>query len=56
MVKVIWTVSALEDLESIGEFIGKDSPRYAEITVEELFESVDNIRKSTQSWSKSSGI
>jgi hypothetical protein len=52
MVKVIWTVSALEDLESIG----KDSPRYAEITVEELFESVDNIRKSTQSWSKSSGI
>jgi toxin ParE1/3/4 len=41
MVKVIWTFSALEDLESIGEFIGKDSPRYAEITVEELFVSVD---------------
>ena len=41
MVKVIWTVAALEDLESIGEFIGKDSLRYAEITVEELFESVD---------------
>lgn len=42
MVKVIWTVAALEDLESIGEFFGKDSLRYAEITVEELFESVDD--------------
>jgi plasmid stabilization system protein ParE len=41
MVKVIWTDTAIEDLQSIGEFIAKDSVRYAEITVQELFTSVD---------------
>ncbi|MFN8206583.1 MAG: type II toxin-antitoxin system RelE/ParE family toxin [Bacteroidales bacterium] len=41
MVKVIWTDSALEDLQSIGDFIAKESFRYAEITVQELFSSVD---------------
>jgi plasmid stabilization system protein ParE len=34
MVKVVWTSSALEDLDNIGEFIGKDSLKYALITVE----------------------
>ena len=41
MVKVIWTDSAILDLDDIGEYIAKDSVRYAEITVSELFESVD---------------
>lgn len=41
MVKVIWTDSAIEDLQSIGEFIAKDSVRYAELTVQELFTTVD---------------
>jgi addiction module RelE/StbE family toxin len=41
MVKVVWTASALEDLDNIGEYISKDSLKYAIITVEELFESVD---------------
>ncbi len=41
MVKVIWTDSAIEDLDDIGEYIAKDSIRYAEITVLELFEPVD---------------
>jgi len=41
MVKVIWTESAISDLEDIGEFIAKDSVRYAEHTVTELFESTD---------------
>jgi len=41
MVKVVWTDAALEDLDNIGEFIGKDSLKYAAITVEELFDSVD---------------
>jgi len=40
MVKVIWTDSAIEDLDDIGEYIAKDSIRYAEITALELFESV----------------
>ena len=41
MVQVNWTDSALEDLNDIGDFIAKDSLRYAEITVNRLFESVD---------------
>lgn len=45
MVKVVWTTTALEDLDNIGEFIGKDSIKYATITVEELFNSVDILEK-----------
>ena len=41
MVKVVWTESALSDLNDIGEFIGKDSVRYAELTVGRLFESTN---------------
>ena len=29
MVKVIWTDSAIKDLDDIGEYIAKDSIRYA---------------------------
>jgi toxin ParE1/3/4 len=45
MVKVVWTTSALEDLDNIGEFIGKDSLKYAIITVDELFTSVEILEK-----------
>ena len=41
MVKVVWTESALSDLNDIGEFIGRDSVRYAELTVARLFESTN---------------
>ena len=41
MVKVVWTDSAIYDLDEIGEYIAKDSERYAQITVERLFNSVD---------------
>ena len=39
MAEVIWTESALSDLDDIGEHISKDSIRYAELTVAKLFES-----------------
>jgi addiction module RelE/StbE family toxin len=45
MVKVVWTTTALEDLDNIGEYIAKDSLKYAIITVEELFESVDILEE-----------
>jgi plasmid stabilization system protein ParE len=48
MVKVIWTDSSIEDLNDIGEYIAKDSIRYAEITVLGLFESVDMLEKHPQ--------
>ena len=41
MVQVNWTDSALQDLNDIGDYIAKDSLRYAEMTVLRLFESVD---------------
>ena len=41
MVKIVWTDSAILDLDAIGEYIAKDSIRYAEITVSQLFEAVD---------------
>ena len=48
MVKVIWTESALADLEDIGKYIAKDSVRYAELTVAKLFESPDILELSPQ--------
>ena len=41
MVKVIWTDQAILDLDSIGEYIAKDSSKYASLTVERLFHSTD---------------
>ncbi|WP_114752504.1 type II toxin-antitoxin system RelE/ParE family toxin [Pleomorphovibrio marinus] len=41
MVKVVWTDSAIDDLNEIGEHILKDSERYAQLTVDRLFNAVD---------------
>lgn len=41
MVEVNWSNSALSDLNEIGEYIAKDSVRYAELTVSTLYESVE---------------
>lgn len=49
MVKVVWTDSAIYDLNEIGEYIAKDSERYAQITVERLFNSVDILEEHPRS-------
>jgi toxin ParE1/3/4 len=36
MVRVDWAQPALEDLREIYEFIARDSPRYAQITIERI--------------------
>ena len=41
MAEIVWTESALNDLDDIGDYIAKDSARYAELTVAKLFESPD---------------
>jgi plasmid stabilization system protein ParE len=41
MAEVIWTDFAIENLINIGDYIEKDSFRYAEIVVNGLFDSVD---------------
>jgi toxin ParE1/3/4 len=45
MVKIIWTETAIQDIQDIAEYIAKDSVRYAEITALELFEAVDILEK-----------
>ncbi len=44
MVKVLWSKRSLNDLKDILAFIAKDSPKYAEITGEELIEAVELLR------------
>ena len=39
MAEVIWTESALSDVDGIADHISKDSLRYAELIVTSLFES-----------------
>ncbi|MFA6404122.1 MAG: type II toxin-antitoxin system RelE/ParE family toxin [Salinivirgaceae bacterium] len=41
MAKVNWTDSAIDDLNDIGEFIARDSEKYAQITVSKLFDDAD---------------
>jgi len=41
MVEVNWTENAINDLNDIGDFIAKDSIKYAELTVEKLFNATD---------------
>ncbi|MDX2188804.1 MAG: type II toxin-antitoxin system RelE/ParE family toxin [Bacteroidota bacterium] len=43
MVKIIWTQRALFDLEDIGEYISKDSTKYAKLTLEKLLNTADLI-------------
>ena len=43
MVKVVWTDQAIADLSDIGEFIAKDSERYAQEVVRSLFESTSIV-------------
>lgn len=37
MVEIIWTDNAIQDLIEIGDYIEKDSPKYAELTISILF-------------------
>ncbi len=52
MVKVIWTDAAIQDLLDSGDYISKDSVRYAEITVDNLFGAVDVLEEHPKIGSK----
>ena len=41
MAKIIWSKYALEDLDSIHDFIARESPFYAQRTIEEFFARVE---------------
>lgn len=44
MVQINWSLQSIEDIESIAEFIAKDSVKYAQVQVVSFFESVENIK------------
>ena len=52
MVKVNWTNSAMQDLDDIGEYISKDSLRYAELTIQALFNHTDILETHPNSGKK----
>jgi plasmid stabilization system protein ParE len=44
MVQINWTLQSLEDIESIAEFIAKDSIKYAQLQVISYFEEVEKLK------------
>jgi toxin ParE1/3/4 len=47
--RVRWTAQARSDLRGIREYIGHDSPHYAQLVVAELVGSVRNLRQFPES-------
>jgi plasmid stabilization system protein ParE len=41
--KIRWSVKAAENLDSICEFIAIDSPYYASLTAQKIFNLIDNL-------------
>ena len=52
MVEVRWAPQAAEDLNSIVEFIARDSPQYAGLLVVDIFQAVERIAAFPQSGRK----
>ena len=48
MVKVKWTEHAIEELEDIAEYILKDSEKYAQILVKQVYEMVTQLNQFPQ--------
>jgi addiction module RelE/StbE family toxin len=45
MAKVIWAPSALDDIDSIAEYIAGDSPEMASLFVNRLMEATDRLQE-----------
>jgi addiction module RelE/StbE family toxin len=43
MAEVKWTLQAADDLDSIAQFISKDSPQYARLFVSDIFQAVERL-------------
>ena len=43
MTRILWSPQALSDLESIRDYIARDSPRYAELVLQRLVAAVDQL-------------
>lgn len=45
MTEVGWTPQATEDIQAIYDFIGRDSPHYGQVIVEDLPAAVDRLER-----------
>jgi toxin ParE1/3/4 len=45
MAKVIWSPSSLDDIDSIAEYISKDSVYHASLFIDRLFEATDRLKQ-----------
>ncbi|MBI3585794.1 MAG: type II toxin-antitoxin system RelE/ParE family toxin [Ignavibacteriales bacterium] len=45
MAEINWSTSALADIQRIGEYIERDSIRYAQVVIRNLVESVERLKK-----------
>jgi len=43
MVEIKWTNNALEELDDIANYISKDSPKYAQILVKQIYEMISHL-------------
>ena len=48
MTKVRWTPQAADDLQAIFDFIARDSPHYARLTVEGILGAIDHLERFPQ--------
>jgi len=45
MVEIKWTNNALEELDDIANYISKDSPKYAQILVNQIYEMISHLKQ-----------
>jgi plasmid stabilization system protein ParE len=43
--KVRWTPQAADDLQAIYDFIARDSPHYAQLTIEGILAATDHLQR-----------
>ena len=45
MAEITWSPQSLDDLDSIAEYIARDSARYAQSTVEKIIEAAEILKR-----------
>ncbi len=45
MVEIKWTSNALEELDDIANYISKDSPKYAQILIKQIYEMISHLEQ-----------
>ena len=43
MAEVRWTIQAVDDLESIAQFVASDSPHFAQLLISDIFEIASQL-------------